>query len=647
MKSHQGRLLEIAMNKIRAPRALRKPQRATSVNRQLAFILSVILAVFVVDITIPLGVAVWVLYLLPVWLASRYADSRSWLVPLTVVLCTASNALGFLHSPPGLAPPIPIINRLLALTTLWVVALLLLRSVSVRSALAEQTAVLQQQAELLDAANVMIREPNGRILAWSHGMERLFDYKKEEALGEIAQRLLKTQFGEPLTAIETQLESSGEWHGELLHARRDGSPVFVASHWVLQRDEQHRPVAVLEVTNDITQVKRAEGARRESDERFRVMADTIPDIIFTNRADGWSDFNNQRFYDYTGLPQGAGAGQGWTAAVHPDDLERTKARWRESMRTGMPYETEFRLRGKDGGYRWFVGRARPIRDEHGQITKWFGTCTDIHDLKQADEEVRRLLRQAEAREKELREKQAQLVQAAKLASLGELVSGIAHELNNPLNNISLFLGNAVDRIQNGKLEADDLLTSVVRAVQQTERAAMIIKHLRTFARTASTEHEPVSLNDVVLSALSLVQEQLRLREIDVRLKLSPEEPIVLGSRIQLEQVLLNLVSNARDAVATAPEKQIAITSAVGSDFAEVRVTDTGVGISADILPHIFDPFFTTKAVGEGTGLGLSISYGIIEDHQGRVSVESADPQGTTFIIALPLAAVRVNERATA
>jgi PAS domain S-box-containing protein len=635
------------MHKTRPARVYRSASTSSGVNRQFAFIISVILAVFVVDISIPLGVAVWILYLLPVWLASRYIDSRPWLVPLTVALCSASIGLGFLHSTPALPPAVPVINRLLALGTLWVVALFLLRSASIRSALAEQTTVLQQQAELLQAANVMTRDPEGRILAWSHGLERLYGYPKQEALGELADVLLKTQFGESSAAIQRQLESSGEWHGELLHTRRDGSPVFVASHRVLQRDERHEPMAVLEVIHDITQVKKAEGARRESDERFRVMADTIPDIIFTNRADGWSDFNNQRFYDYTGLPQGAGSGQGWTAVVHPDDLERTRARWRESMRTGMPYETEFRLRGKDGGYRWFVGRARPIREEDGQITKWFGTCTDIHDLKQAGEEVRRLLRHAEAREKELREKQAQLVQAAKLASLGELVSGIAHELNNPLNNISLFLGNALDRIQTGRFEPEELRTNVGRAIQQTERAATIIKHLRTFARTASAEHEPVSVNDVVLSALSLVQEQLRLREIDVRLNLCHEEPIVLGSRIQLEQVLLNLVSNARDAVAAVTEKRITITSAVSQDFAEVRVTDTGVGIPPDIQPHIFDPFFTTKAVGEGTGLGLSISYGIIEDHQGRVSVDRASPKGTTFIIALPLAAVRLNERAPA
>jgi PAS domain S-box-containing protein len=637
------------MDMVRVPQMLGKSHSAwaRTANRQLVLILLLVVAVFFVDITIPLGVAVWVMYLLPVWLASRSADSRTWLVPVTVILCTVFIVVGYLHSPPGMTPPIPLINRALALTTLWIVALLLVRAVSVRSALAEQAAVLQQQAELLNAANVMIRRPDGRILAWSHGLERLYGYKRGEVLGEISHRLLKTQFGAPLTSIETQLESLGEWHGELANLRRDGTPVFVASHWILQRDDHHRPVAVLEVNNDITEVKRAEGARRESDERFRVMADTIPDIIFTNRADGWSDFNNQRFYDYTGLPHGAGAGEGWTTAVHPDDLERVKARWREATRTGMPYQIEFRLRGKDGAYRWFVGRARPIRDERGQITKWFGTCSDIHDLKQADEEVRRLLREAEARERELRDKQAQLVQAAKLASLGELVSGIAHELNNPLNNISLFLGNAMDRIQNSKVEPGDLLVSVERAVQQTERAATIIKHLRTFARTAPAEHEPVSLNDVVLSALSLLQEQLRLREIDVRLDLSREEPIVLGSRIQLEQVLLNLVSNARDAVATVMDKRITIVSAVGSEFAEIRVTDTGTGIPPAIQPHIFDPFFTTKAVGEGTGLGLSISYGIIEDHQGKVSVESVAPQGTSFVILLPLAAVRVNERTTA
>jgi C4-dicarboxylate-specific signal transduction histidine kinase len=281
-----------------------------------------------------------------------------------------------------------------------------------------------------------------------------------------------------------------------------------------------------------------------------------------------------------------------------------------------------------------------------QIIRWFGTCTDIHDLKQADDEVRRLLREAESRERELREKQAQLVQAAKLASLGELASGIAHELNNPLNNIGLFLGNALDRLQADTLNVSDLIPSVKRALEQTDRAATIIRHLRAFARTASAEHEPVLIKEVVLSALSLVQEQLRLREIHVELDLSQTEATVLASRIQLEQVLLNLISNARDAVEAMATKQIRISSKLQGGQVEIRVSDTGAGIPVDIQPHIFDPFFTTKPVGEGTGLGLSISYGIIEDHEGRVSVESTEGGGTTFLIELPLMPVGAAETAT-
>jgi PAS domain S-box-containing protein len=613
-------------------------------NAQLALVFCLVLSVFVLDLLLPLGFVVWLFYLIPIWLASRFRETRSWLVPVAALLSSASVVVGFLHAPVGMPLSVSLFNRVLGIIVLWGVAVLLLRSASRHWALTEQTKSLRHQAKLLDAATVMIRNLDGRILTWSHGHENLYGYQKHEALGALSHRLLKTEFSQPLSQIRSHLLAEGQWRGELFHTRRDGTRVLVASHWTLHRDDKNQPVAVLEVDNDLTDLKKAEEAHRESEDRFRIMADTVPDIIFTNQASGLSDFNNQRFYDYTGLTPGAASGLGWAAAVHPDDLERTRSRWRESMRTGMPYEIEFRLRAKDGSYRWFVGRARPIRDDQGQIMKWFGTCTDIHDLKQAGEEVHRLFQEAEAREKELREKQSQLVQAAKLASLGELASGIAHELNNPLNNISLFLGNALDRIQAGRLEPREFIASLERALQQTERAATIIRHLRTFARTAPTEHEPVCLNEVVLSALSLVQEQLRLRDIKVELNLSPDEPAVMGSRIQLEQVFLNLVANARDALASSEHKLIRISSIVQGEMVEVRVQDSGTGIPAEIQPHIFDPFFTTKPVGEGTGLGLSISYGIIEDHHGRVAVESADLGGSTFVIQLPVESLRASRQ---
>jgi len=252
------------------------------------------------------------------------------------------------------------------------------------------------------------------------------------------------------------------------------------------------------------------------------------------------------------------------------------------------------------------------------------------DLRETTAEMQR-------REQELRDKQEQLVQAGKLATLGELTTGVAHELNNPLNNIGLFVGNAVDLIELAATDKRQIVGELGHAMQQVRKATEIISHLRTFGRAAPASREPMSLRLVIDRALSLMQEQLRLREIEVTVDLGQEESIVLGNSIQLEQVFINLLTNARDAVADSIRKAIRISRSVGSASADLAFADTGHGIPPGLERRIFDPFFTTKEVGKGTGLGLSIAYGIIKEHGGTISVVSRPGEGATFFIRLPLA----------
>jgi C4-dicarboxylate-specific signal transduction histidine kinase len=246
--------------------------------------------------------------------------------------------------------------------------------------------------------------------------------------------------------------------------------------------------------------------------------------------------------------------------------------------------------------------------------------------------------EVERREHELREKQEQLVQAGKLATLGELTTGVAHELNNPLNNIGLFVGNAVDLIELGATDTKRIIGEMERAMQQVRKATEIISHLRTFGRAAPFSRDPVSLRVVLEQALSLMQEQLRLRNIEVTLDLGGDEPVVLGNPLQLEQVFVNLLTNARDAIADSPRRTIRISVAIQSPMVEIAFADSGPGIPVGLEHRIFDPFFTTKEVGKGTGLGLSITYGIIKDLGGSISVASPPGEGATFLIRLPLAA---------
>ena len=253
----------------------------------------------------------------------------------------------------------------------------------------------------------------------------------------------------------------------------------------------------------------------------------------------------------------------------------------------------------------------------------------MSDLKETTEEVKR-------REQELREKQEQLVQAGKLATLGELTTGIAHELNNPLNNIGLFIGNVIDFIELGKGDPQSILHELHSAMQQVRKANEIISHLRTFGRAASVSREPVAIAQVIQSALSLMREQLRLRQIKVELHFPAEDVIVIGNAIQIEQVFINLLSNARDALVNADNKVITITCSIKADMVHITVSDTGPGIPNGLEQRIFDPFFTTKEVGAGTGLGLSITYGIIKEHQGTIAVENHPGEGALFLIELPL-----------
>ena len=253
----------------------------------------------------------------------------------------------------------------------------------------------------------------------------------------------------------------------------------------------------------------------------------------------------------------------------------------------------------------------------------------MSDLKETTAEV-------QCREQELRKKQEQLVQAGKLATLGELTTGVAHELNNPLNNIGLFLGNAIDLIDLGMTDPQHILQELHSAMQQVRKATAIISHLRTFGRAASVSFEPVAVNQVIERAISLMQEQLRLRQIEVDMHFPAEDVIVIGNAIQLEQVFLNLLTNARDAMANAARKVITITCTAKTDGVEMSFCDTGPGIPAGDEQRVFDPFFTTKEVGAGTGLGLSITYGIIKEHQGTITAAHHPDGGALFFIQFPL-----------
>jgi C4-dicarboxylate-specific signal transduction histidine kinase len=319
-------------------------------------------------------------------------------------------------------------------------------------------------------------------------------------------------------------------------------------------------------------------------------------------------------------------------ATDAEDAQDCCARLREQLEA-----LELRLRKSEDRRRAMIHIMGDMNEANRRLADQRKAMLHIlSDLHETSLEMQR-------REQELREKQEQLVQAAKLATLGELTTGVAHELNNPLNNIGLFVGNVIDRVDLGRQEREPVLRDLSRAMQQVRKANEIISHLRTFGRAAPPRRERVEVNRVIEQALSLISEQLRLREIDVRLDLANDDPVVMGSPIQLEQVVMNLLTNSRDALADSAHKAIVMRSLVESDRVKLAIGDTGPGIPPELEHRIFDPFFTTKEVGAGTGLGLSITYGIIQDHEGSIAVDNRPGEGVTFVIDLPLAADHASE----
>src|ERR671937_582708 len=223
-------------------------------------------------------------------------------------------------------------------------------------------------------------------------------------------------------------------------------------------------------------------------------------------------------------------------------------------------------------------------------------------------DLRETTAEMERREHELREKQEQLVQAGKLATLGELTTGVAHELNNPLNNIGLFVGNVLDQVRFGHLEKESIEHELENAMEQVRKATAIISHLRTFGRPAAVSLDAVDVDEVIERSLSLM----------------------------LEQLFINLLTNARDALAKSRGKTIRIATSREDEWIKIRFADTGPGIPRELEQRVFDPFFTTKEVGTGTGLGLSITYSIVKEHGGTISVEPGGGRGARFLIELPV-----------
>jgi PAS domain S-box-containing protein len=367
---------------------------------------------------------------------------------------------------------------------------------------------------------------------------------------------------------------------------------------------------------------RAQQALKESEERFRALAEAVPDIVFVSMADGAREYTNQRFGQYTGLSAQQAAGWGWMAALHPEDVERAREAWQEAVETGEPYEITYRLRSARGEYRWFMGRATALRDQQGRIVKWFGTSTDIDTLIQT--------------EQDLAYHAAQLARSN--ADLEDFAYIASHDLKEPLRGISNYSHFLLDDY--GGLLPQDGRDKLETLVRLSKRMYELLDHLLEYSRVGRAELaiQDVDLEHVVLKALDAIRP--RLEQEGAQVVVHAPLPQLRCDPLRIGQVIGNLVVNAVKYNDSAV-KQVEIGVAKVNDGPAVFVKDNGIGIAPQHKESIFRMFKRLHArerYGGGTGAGLAIVKKIVQRHNGRIWVDSSPGQGTIFYFTLGTAA---------
>jgi len=397
--------------------------------------------------------------------------------------------------------------------------------------------------------------------------------------------------------------------------------------------------------------QQAEQALKASEARFRTLADTTPQMVWSATPDGRHDYFNARWHSFTGLTAAEDTSGAWRKLVHPEEWDVLDSRWQHALRTGTPYEAEYRLRRHDGAWRWVLARALPMRDETGRILRWFGCLMEIQEIVEARDILARSREELEqlvaARTRDLEATQAQLAQAQRMEALGQLAGGIAHDFNNVLQ--AMLGGAALIERQAGKAEGVRQLARML--TQAAERGASITRRLLAFARRSDLRAEPMDAAGLLTSLRELLDHTLG-GGIEVRVQASLALPPLLADKGQLETVLVNLATNARDAMSgtgtltlTAEAETVLRgeplwpqgTTLRPGRYLRLSVADTGSGMDAATLARATEPFFTTKPVGQGTGLGLSMAKGFAEQSGGALRIESERSQGTTISLWFPVA----------
>jgi PAS domain S-box-containing protein len=408
------------------------------------------------------------------------------------------------------------------------------------------------------------------------------------------------------------------WEYRVRH--RDGHYINVLDRAIVVRDAEGAPIRVVGTTSDVTEWKSAEAALKRSELRLQTMAETVPGILFTNDPDGACNYTNRRYYDYTGMPAGSAGGSNWLTAVHPEDTERVRKSWAQAIANGEPYSEEYRLRRHDGEYRWIKVLAVPVK-ESGVITSWFGTGVDIHDQKDAQQQLEQSTRELARSNEELQ----------------RFAYVISHDLQSPLRTIGAMTQLLHRRYYAGSdAEAGELVQQVQSGV---ERMTALINDLLDYSKlawrssgVADTTKSRAALDWAVANLRAQLEDAKAVIEVDGEL------PEVMADD-QLGRVFQNLIGNSVKYRGDKPPV-IRISAKRRRDEVLFAISDNGIGFDMEDSERVFGVFSrlpTTKRY-EGTGIGLAICKRIIEGFGGRIWAESVRGEGATFYFTLPAAA---------
>jgi hypothetical protein len=492
---------------------------------------------------------------------------------------------------------------------------------------------------------ILFMRRDGQIVEANHAAVTAYGYDRATLLTMNIYDL-RDPVTAPLVAPQmTQADTRGILF-ETMHRHKDGSgfPVEVNSIGADIGGER----LLLSIIRDITARKQAEAALRESEARFRALTEAVPAIVWTAAPDGTIIFANEQWFRYCGLTPEQNAKRWPELVLHPDDRDRCLAAWTQALAHGMTYEIEVRNRRYDGVYRWFLTRAIPVRDAAGDLIAWYGTSTDIHDRKCAEEALQQAHAELEQRvqertaalrhemaERQRLEREAQ--RAQHFALLGRLAAGVSHEIRNPLGAVFLHVDLLEEELQQPTPDSPAQVgQSLAEIKTQLARLDELVQDYLSLVRVATIQREPQDLGAAVQAWAAEMQGLLAARGVALQLHGLAHLGLVAVHVSTLRRAVVNLVQNALDAM---PHGGTVTLEGQGTEtHAQLLVRDTGSGMPAERLTQIFEPLYTTKP--GGTGLGLYIVQEIVAAHGGRVTVESVEGQGTTFTITLPRAAAK-------